>query len=232
MNNRTAHIQFKVILDKNAQGVAFGGAPAFLPQEIDLFLNQAQDDVISNKISGNNVLKLGFEGSLQRISELDKLIRTDENIIMQKNVYNEFVLDNVHADGNRVTIWAVTLKYGNNFANCMIVDHNTALLFKQTYNNIPWVEVPVVVLEDNKMLLYVDPILMQQTDYAPSNNKYTVNITYIKKPTQFDYTNLDGELDLPDDVMSEVINRAVVLALENIESQRTSSKLQLNQLSE
>ena len=137
MNNRTAHIQFKVILDKNAQGVAFGGAPAFLPQEIDLFLNQAQDDVISNKISGNNVLKLGFEGSLQRISELDKLIRTDENIIMQKNVYNEFVLDNVHADGNRVTIWAVTLKYGNNFANCMIVDHNTALLFKQTYNNIP-----------------------------------------------------------------------------------------------
>ena len=232
MNNRTAHIQFKVILDKNAQGVAFGGAPAFLPQEIDLFLNQAQDDVISNKISGNNVLKLGFEGSLQRISELDKLIRTDENIIMQKNVYNEFVLDNVHADGNRVTIWAVTLKYGNNFANCMIVDHNTTLLFKQTYNNIPWVEVPVVVLEDNKMLLYVDPILMQQTDYAPSNDKYTVNITYIKKPTQFDYTNLDGELDLPDDVMSEVINRAVVLALENIESQRTSSKLQLNQLSE
>lgn len=232
MNNRTAHIQFKVILDKNAQGVAFGGAPAFLPQEIDLFLNQAQDDVISNKISGNNVLKLGFEGSLQRISELDKLIRTDENIIMQKNVYNEFVLDNVHDDGNRVTIWAVTLKYGNNFANCMIVDHNTALLFKQTYNNIPWVEVPVVVLEDNKMLLYVDPILMQQTAYAPSNNKYVVNITYIKKPTQFDYTNLDGELDLPDDVMSEVINRAVVLALENIESQRTSSKLQLNQLSE
>lgn len=232
MNNRTAHIQFKVILDKNAQGVAFGGAPAFLPQEIDLFLNQAQDDVISNKISGNNVLKLGFEGSLQRISELDKLIRTDENLIMQKNAYNEFVLDNVHADGNRVTIWAVTLKYGNNFANCMIVDHNTALLFKQTYNNIPWVEVPVVVLEDNKMLLYVDPILMQQTDYAPSNNKYAVNITYIKKPTQFDYTNLDGELDLPDDVMSEVINRAVVLALENIESQRTSSKLQLNQLSE
>ena len=232
MNNRTAHIQFKVILDKNAQGVAFGGAPAFLPQEIDLFLNQAQDDIISNKISGNNILKLGFEGSLQRISELDKLIRTDENLIMQKNAYNEFVLDNVHDDGNRVTIWAVTLKYGNNFANCMIVDHNTAMLFKQTYNNIPWVEVPVVVLEDNKMLLYVDPILMQQTEYAPSNNKYTINITYIKKPTQFDYTNLDGELDLPDDVMSEVINRAVVLALENIESQRTSSKLQLNQLSE
>ena len=32
--------------------------------------------------------------------------------------------------------------------------------------------------------------------------------------------------------MTEVINRAVVLALENIESQRTAGKLQLNQLSE
>lgn len=232
MNNRTAHIQFKVILDKNAQGVAFGGAPAFLPQEIDLFLNQAQNDIISNKISGNNALKQGFEGSPQRISELDKLICTDENLIASKTVYNEFVLDNVHNDGNRVTIWGVVLKYGNSFANCMIVDHNTAMLFKQTYNNIPWVEVPIAVLEDNKLLLYVDPILMQSADFAPSNNKYAVNITYIKKPTQFDYTKLDEELDLPDDVMSEVINRAVVLALENIESQRTASKLQLNQLSE
>ena len=32
--------------------------------------------------------------------------------------------------------------------------------------------------------------------------------------------------------MNEVINRAVVIALENIESPRTSTKLQLNQLSE
>lgn len=232
MNNRTAHIQFKVILDKNAEGVAFGGAPAFLPQEIDLFLNQAQNEIISNKISGNNALKVAFEGNPQRISELDKLICTDENVVLSKSVYNEFVLNNVHNNGERVTIWQVTLKYGNSYANCLIVDHNTASLFKQTYNNIPWVEMPVATLENDKLLVYVDPILMQNPEYAPSNNRYAANITYIKKPTPFDHTNLDGELDLPDDVMSEVINRAVVLALENIESQRTSTKLQLNQLSE
>lgn len=102
MNNRTAHIQFKVILDKNAQGVAFGGAPAFLPQEIDLFLNQGQDEIISNKISGNNVLKVGFEGSQQRISELDALVRTDKNVTANRSEFNEFVLDNVHKDGERL----------------------------------------------------------------------------------------------------------------------------------
>lgn len=232
MNNRTAHIQFKVILDKNAQGVAFGGAPAFLPQEIDLFLNQAQNDVISNKISGNNVLKQGFEATPWRMSELDKLIKTDENIVVNKTTYNEFVLSNVHKDGDRVSIIGVVLKYGNRYTNCLLVDHNTAGMFKQTYNNIPWVDTPVATLEDNNMLIYVDPILMQTPEYQPSNNRYAVNITYIKKPVQFDYTNPDGELELPDDVMQDVVNRAVVLALENVESQRTSSKLQLNQLSE
>ena len=232
MNNRTAHIQFKVILDKNAQGVAFGGAPAFLPQEIDLFLNQAQNDIISNKISGNNVLKQGFEATPWRMSELDKLIKTDENIVVNKTTYNEFVLSNVHKDGDRVSIIGVVLKYGNGYANCLLVDHNTAGMFKQTYNNIPWVDTPVATLEDNNMLIYVDPILMQTPEYQPSHNRYAVNITYIKKPVQFDYTNPDGELELPDDVMQDVVNRAVVLALENIESQRTSSKLQLNQLSE
>ena len=232
MNNRTAHIQFKVILDKNAQGVAFGGAPAFLPQETDLFLNQAQIEILSNKISGNNILKIGFEGSQQRISELDALVRTDKNISATNTEYNEFLLENVHNNGERFTIWGIQLKYGNYPTNCLLVDHNTAGLFKQTYNNIPWVEFPVAVLEDNDLLIYVDPIMMQENQYKPTDGKYAVDITYIKKPTPFDYTKPDSELDLPDDVMNEIINRAVVLALENIESQRTAGKLQLNQLSE
>lgn len=232
MNNRTAHIQFKVVLDKNAQGVAFGGAPAFLPEEIDIFLNQSQDEIISNKISGNNPLKVGFEGSQQRMSELDVLIRTDKNLISNKTSLNEFTLNNVHNNGERHTIWGITLQYGTSQANCLLVDHNTALLFKQTYNNIPWVENPVCTIEDNNLIVYVDPILMQEPIYSPINDSYLVNITYIKKPTKFDYTKPDEQLDLPDDVMNEIVNRAVVLALENIESQRTSGKLQLNQLSE
>lgn len=232
MNNRTAHIQFKVILDKNAQGVAFGGAPAFLPQEIDLFLNNAQNDIINTKVSGNNVLRQGFEQSIRRISELDKLVVTDNDNIVTNTNYNEFVLDNIHKDGKRVTILKLVLKYRNELANCLIVDHNTVNLYRQTYDNIPWVEKPVAVLENNKLLIYVDPVMMTEEQYSPINNKYYVDITYLKQPKQFDYTKPDEELDLTDEVMQDVVNRAVVLALENIESQRTSSKLQLNQLSE
>ena len=122
MNNRTAHIQFKVILDKNAQGVAYGGSPAFLPEEIDIFLNQAQNEIISNKISGNNVLKQGFEGSLQSISELDALVRTDENIFANNSMYNEFVIDDIHDGGRRVTILSAVIMFKGSSTNCLIVD--------------------------------------------------------------------------------------------------------------
>lgn len=232
MNNRTAHIQFKVILDKNAQGVAFGGTPAFLPQEIDIFLNNSQNEIINTKVSGNNVLRQGFEQSARRISELDKLIVTDKNQIVTNTAYNEFSLDDVHKSNSRSTILSIMLKYKEDMTNCLLVDHNTAGLYKQTYDNTPWVEKPVAVLENNKLLVYVDPIMMQDDKYAPINDKYYVDITYLKRPKQFNYKEPDEELDLSDEVMQEVINRAVVLALENIESQRTSSKLQLNQLSE
>lgn len=232
MNNRKSHIYFKVVLDKNAQGVAFGGAPAFLPSEIDIFLNQAQDEILNNKISGNNSLRQGFEASLQRMSQIDKLIATDKNLQITNQVTNEFLLEDAHSNGSRLMLLQFELNYGSELAKGMIIDHNSARLYKQTYDNIPWVEHPIATLEDDNMLIYVDPIIMATAGSLPVNGKYLINLTYIKNPKRFDYTKPEEELDFPDNVMNEIINRAAVLALEDIESQRTSGKLQLNQLSE
>ena len=41
MTRDQLHIAFKMAMDKNAQSVAFGGCPAFLPSEIDYWLNNA-----------------------------------------------------------------------------------------------------------------------------------------------------------------------------------------------
>ena len=237
MNNRDSHIYFKVFLDKNAEGVAFGGCPAFLPEEIDIFLNQAQLEKLSNKITGNNALRVDLEGSISNMSEINRLIVTDDNLQAFHTEYNEYAIDDIHGeDDHRMTILSATLKYGQFNANCGITTHQVARLFKQTVNNVPWVENPVAVLEDNKFLVYVDPIMMQDPMYAPrtdgNNEYYRVDVTYIKKPTPFNYLKPDEELDFPEDVMYEIIDRAVVIALENIESQRQSSKLQLNQVSE
>nr|DAJ75199.1 MAG TPA: hypothetical protein [Caudoviricetes sp.] len=36
----------------------------------------------------------------------------------------------MHNNGERFTIWGIQLKYGNYPTNCLLVDHNTAGLFK------------------------------------------------------------------------------------------------------
>lgn len=236
MTNKDSHIIFKVVLDKNAEGIAYGGCPAFLDEEVDLFLNQAQLEILSNKITGNNALRIGLEGSVSNLSEIEKLIATDVNLHAVHTDYNEYVLEDVHDEENRMTILSVLLKYGQFQTNCVLTSHELVKPFKQTYNNVPWVENPVATLENDKLLVYVDPVLMQDPMYAPRVEDniefYRVNLTYVKKPTKFDYTKPEQELDFPEDVMYEIINRAVVIALENIESQRQSTKFQLNQVSE
>ncbi len=237
MTNRDSHIIFKVLLDKNAQGIAFGGAPAFLEEEIDIFLNQAQLEILSNKITGVNYRKAAMEQDYTNMSEINKLMKTDKQLKAYKTEYNEFQLDELHDNERRLVITQVQLRLGTQLTNCGIVQHQYAKLFKQTYNNVPWVENPIGTMENDTLLLYVDPIMMLDPLYKPltdegSKDYYLVDLTYISKPTEFDYTKPDDVLDFAEDVMNEIVNRAVVLALDNIESARWQSKLSLNNLQE
>lgn len=232
MTNEVAHKNLKVIIDKNAQGVAFGGAPAFLDVELDIFLNQAQNEIISNKFTGNNVLKQGFESSALRVSELDKLVMTDTDVYAVNTEYNEFVLDDVHNGGKRLIILQTSIYMQDQQAMCSLFDHDRVRLYKQTYCNIPWIENPVYAIEDNKLYIYVDPLLMSKDEYKPTEQGYKLKITYMRPPTKFNYLEPNQELDFSDDVMEEILNRAAVIALESIESQRATTKTQINQLSE
>lgn len=234
MTNRDAHIQFKVLLDKSSVNGSFIGTAAFLPKEIDIFLNKAQYEILSDKFSGHTPLGVRMEGDRQRMSELDKLIKTDSNLIATNTKFNEFIIPNIHGDNNeRMIILNVDLFFQNShISDCLFANHDFINNYKQTYHNTPWVPQPMVVLEDNKMLLYVDPVLMQTDGYKPTNSKYNVAVTYLKKPKAFNYTQLNKELDLPDDVIMEIIDRAVLIALDNIESPRVNTKVQLDQLSE
>lgn len=223
------HKAFKVIMDKNSEAIAFGGCPAFLSEEIDLFLNQAYLEVISNKFTGMNTTQIGFEGSVKRIADLEKLIKTDSNISATLNTNsNVITINNFFGSGssyNRMFYVTSVLHFKNSVSTCILVDHDQARKFLKAYNNDPWIDTPVSTLEDNKLQIYVDTHSML--------GPYTVDITYVKFPMKISYTSPNTEIDeVPDRIMNEVINRAVVLALENIESKRTETKVQLNNLQE
>lgn len=222
---------FKVSLDKNAEAVAFGGCPAFLPEEMDLFINQAYVDVICNKFTGNNTLKVGFEGAVKRISDLQKLVVTDkaQALVYPDSSSNVLVLPNFFKDGEvnkRMFYVDCNLYFSGKSAKCVLIDHNKAGRFLKTYNNNPWIDTPVSVLEDNTLKIFIDPMSM-------ISNSYTADITYVKYPQIITYKNPNAEVtEVPDYILYDVIDRAVILALENIESKRTESKLQINKLNE
>ena len=63
-------------------------------------------------------------------------------------------------------------------------------------------------------------------------DSYSVDITYVKVPTKVEDLPAEGIDELPEYMWNEVVNKAVELALEDIESKRTQTKSQLNQTDE
>ena len=223
MTRDQLHIAFKIAMDKNSQSVAFGGCPAFLPEEIDYWLNQGMYQEVSNKFTGLNTLKQPFEKSVKRVHDLEKLIRT-ESVIAEKNgKYNMCVVNDLFKD--KMFYIDCTFKFGKKSANAILTEHAYASKFKSTYNNLPYVETPVATIENNDLIIYFDPISMDA-------DSYSIEITYVKNPTNVENINGKVESEFPEYMWNEIVNRAVSLALENIESQRTTSKSQFNQIDE
>lgn len=230
MTRDELHIAFKIEMDKNAQSTAYGGCPAFLPEEVDYWLNKGYYDVITTKFTGQTATQTAFEGSVKRISDLERLVATDKDITVQtisdtncitvSNLLNR----NEQNTGRLFFIQAVLHwnKDGESYSSVVdLIDHETSKRYIMTYDNIPWIDKPVATIENNSLLIYVDPIEMTGT--------FTIDITYVKHPTLIDNLPSDtGLTEVPEPVQNEIVNRAVQLALDNIESQRIQVKSQLN----
>lgn len=225
MTRDQLHIAFKIAIDKNSQSIAFGGCPAFLPTEIDYWLNLALYQEINTKFTGNNATKVAFEGSTKRTHDLENLIRTDNAVAATKEAgINRCYIANLFSD-KRMFFIDATLNFDDKKANVTLVSHTIAQRFKKTHDNNPWVETPVGVIEDNTLYIYYDDVSM-------NSNTYSVDITYVKYPTKVEDLPTAGMTEIPEYMQHEVVNRAVELALEDIESRRVQTKTQLNQLDE
>ena len=224
MTRDQLHIAFKIAMDKNSQSVAFGGCPAFLPEEIDYWLNQGLYQEINTKFTGTNAAKVAFEGSTKRTHDLERLLRTDSVNAIKDMSTNRCYVANLY-NGQRMFFVDAVLKFDDNSANVLLVNHNVAQKFRQTHDNNPWIETPVCVIEDNTLYVYYDSVSM-------NSNQYTVDITYIKQPTKIEDLPAAGMDEIPEYMQYEMVNRAVELALEDIESKRVQTKTQLNQLDE
>ena len=122
-----------------------------------------------------------------------------------------------------------------------IVNHNTATKFFSSAYNMPWIKIPVSYIEDD--ILYVVYDLLN----APTKEG---QIVYIKKPnlfakdlskpesgwvSYFDWGETENvpdeyQFECNDTVAEELISLAIAFALENVESPRLNTKLNMRGL--
>lgn len=224
MTRDQLHIAFKIAMDKNAANIAFGSYPAFLPEEIDYWLNQGMYQEVSNKFTGLNTLKQPFEKSVKRVHDLEKLIINDEYIKLDRvNDLNECIAENIFSD--KLFYVDGILTFGEKRAPITLIEHSQCKRFKSTYNNLPHIETPVAVIENDDLRIYFDPVTMD-------SDTYSLDLTYVKVPTKVEDLSDEGMIEFPEYMQYEIVNRAVELALENIESKRIQTKQSLNQIDE
>lgn len=122
-----------------------------------------------------------------------------------------------------------------------LVSHDMANKFIASSFNIPWIKIPVCYIEGDMIYTVYDSFKFPEIANG-------LEITYIKKPNVFaknlsDFDNDDisffddnglnlseYEFECNDTVAEELISLAIAFALENVESQRLNSKLNMRGL--
>ena len=236
MNISELHIAFKIEADKNAVNIGMSGCPSFLPEEIDYWLYTALLSKIATKVTGNNTLRLPYEGNVKRVADLQSLTKTDKSITLLSETTNNRLTMNDFTSSitygsdeqpKRMYFIEGILHFGNNkLATVKLISHEQATNFLETYNNKPWIEDPVAVLENNKLIVYVDRDLMV--------GPYTIDLTYLAYPRRLNNEDITSGMDeIPEYMQYEVVKLAADMALENVESVRTKTHPQyVAQLSE
>ena len=100
-----------------------------------------------------------------------------------------------------------------------LVTHEVAEKFFLTPYNLPWVKIPVSYIESNTVKIVYDSV--KQPNVSDGS---AVHFTYIRRPKQFT-DGFIGKFELSDSMAEELINLAIAMALENVESPRLSTKL-------
>lgn len=228
------HIAFKIEVDKNANNVGMSGCPSFLPEEIDYWLYSALLSKISTKFTGNNTIQQPFEGGIKRITDLEKLVKTDNSLELlpeastNRLILNKFTSSVTYggiAQEKRMFFINGLLQFAGKRAWVQLVNHIDANKFLETYTNKPWIENPICILEKDRLIVFVDRDLMP--------GPYTIDLTYLAYPKKINNDDITSGIDeIPEYMQYEVIKLAADMAIDNIESPRVQTHPQFIQISE
>jgi hypothetical protein len=220
------HNAFRLNLDKSSSLV---GNPDFSPEEIDFWLNEAQDRFIKQRVFGNNIRREAFDGSLKRVEDIRNIVINSSSISLSSSVIGSNIKEGVlpFTDANSPYMYYIDSTLFDSGSSAMNVGEpikitDASKYVKDSINN-PYIRRPLPFFYGNKIaFVYGD-------EFIPT----TFTLTYIKKPKQLTYTTVSGyqtnTCELAEETHREIVDIAIGLVIENIESPRVQTYSQINQ---
>jgi hypothetical protein len=241
MTHKDIYTKFMIEYDKANVTSSY---PSLTEYEVATVLDKAYNALIAQKVTGNNYRRSVFESDTKAIADLEPLInREDVTLQQDPEVSNGKVgtlpsdmLYFIQAYCDHTVGTEPMDKDTTRELPIQLVSHETATKFFSTPYNLPWVKIPVCFIEDGEIHVVHDPINI------PTNN---CTVVFIKKPntfvkdlstpgsgwvSYFDGTGSAYEFECNPTVAEELISLGVAFALENVESQRLNSKLNMRGL--
>ncbi len=222
------HVAFKIGLDK----IDSLNYPNFQPSEIDFLLNQSQDRFVKQRYGFNNDKLRPFESDQKRVDDLRMIVK---NAILSINNYDPLL--NIDVNANFVDLpsdyWFLineraTVEYNDCNSN---VSTNIASIRPCTHDDFSMViESPFEKPNKNKLIrLFYDNSV--ELIHAPNTTILNYKLRYIKKPRVIDiFNNIDCEL--AEHTHNEIVDGAILIGLETIESKRTQNFLSIEKNNE
>lgn len=222
MNIFEMHEAVKLGLDKSSSLEL----PAFEPEEIDYWLNEAQTQVVKQKAFGNNFRGEGFEGSVKRIEDLTTLVVVSEELsLLPHPFYSNVKYIPISSITTASTVYmffvGATVKFTESLTvmETIPIKHEEIRNLIETDFNTPYIKHPFIYFYDNKIGFIYDP-------YKEVDSTF---IKFIKKPKKLVRTTPSGYetnvCELPEQSHPEVVALTVNILLENIESERQQNNL-------
>lgn len=215
--------------------------PSLTKYEIATLLDKAYLAIIAQKFTGNNARQVAFEGDIKAIEDLRPLIKTEaiDTYTRDFEASNGFVYivpdDFLYYINSKTKVGTKMNSIddiSHNIIDVRLVSHEDASKFMNTSVNLPWVERPVCCMQQNQIRVFVDPI------FNTLDTPQTLYLTYIQNPAKFaikvdseeSYDFGDTKFELSDTMAEELINLAITMSAEVVESPRLTTKLQTRPL--
>lgn len=208
--------------------------PSLTEYEIATILDKAYLALIAQKLTGNNQRKSAFESDVKAIEDLRPLITQallhgeHGNTVTNEYIYNINLQDYLYYVSSMISINAGNSSIDNQehiIQHVDLISHDSANKFKSTSTNLPWIKNPVCYIDGSVIHVLIDP-------YNVKNNEgdMVLDLTYIKTPAKFvKGTSIvdfgDTKLEINDTMAEELVNLAIIISTEIVESSRLSTKL-------